>query len=836
MARRTAAKRRTPSLTETFSDSVQTFLARRLVDGIGLGLSFLGLAILAALATYNSADPSLNTASLTGTPDSPPLIHNIMGAPGAWLADLFLQTLGFGAVVVGLVPAMWGWRLLTRREFGDLALRLACAILGAVLLAACFSTIPSGGLVVHAYLGGSGGTLVLNRLSGFFQLVLPSGATTVAAMAAGAVGLVCVLYACAVSLGELRAVFGTIVSFALAAAGKATAWVGAFSAWVRARAGFGGEEDESEDENPRVLRARRPASPALDSDEEPDGEADESPSGESPAPGRVASLLSPPASLAAALRGTPKVVKPAAKLATERQGKFPLSDAGEWILPSIELLQEVPHEERENQHNEILLQKNAEFLQNVLGDFNVRGEIVSIHPGPVVTLYELEPAPGTKTSRVISLSDDIARSMSAVSVRSAVVPGRNVIGIELPNKRRQTVYMRELVASREYEKTAARLPLVLGKDIGGQPVVADLARMPHLLVAGTTGSGKSVAVNAMLLSLLYRLPPEKCRLILIDPKMLELSVYDEIPHLLSPVVTEPGKAVVALKWAVREMEDRYRAMSKLGVRNIEGYNVRLKEARKKGEVLMRKVQTGFDPETGKPVYEEQPLDLTELPYIVVVVDEFADLMLVAGKDVENAVQRLAQMARAAGIHLIMATQRPSVDVITGVIKANFPTRISFQVTSKIDSRTILGESGAEQLLGMGDMLYMAPGGKITRVHGPFVSDRDVEGVVNHLKAQGEPAYIEDITDGASYGDSDVMAALFGEGDGASEGSGVDELYDQAVSIVARERKASTSFIQRHLMIGYNRAARIIEEMERQGVVSPANAVGKREVLVGDHGG
>jgi S-DNA-T family DNA segregation ATPase FtsK/SpoIIIE len=465
---------------------------------------------------------------------------------------------------------------------------------------------------------------------------------------------------------------------------------------------------------------------------------------------------------------------------------------------------------------------NAALLQKVLEDYNVKGMITSINPGPVVTLYELEPAPGTKSSRVIGLADDIARSMSAVSVRAAVVPGRNAIGIELPNKIRQTVYLREMLGTRDYEKTTAALPMILGKDIGGKPIIADLARMPHLLVAGTTGSGKSVAVNTMILSLLYRLPPEKCRFVMIDPKMLELSVYDDIPHLLSPVVTEPGKAVVALKWVVNEMEERYRAMSKLGVRNIDGYNTRLAEARKKGEVLMRKVQTGFDPETGKPVYEEQPLDLTDLPYIVVIVDEFADLMVVAGKDVESAIQRLAQMARAAGIHLIMATQRPSVDVITGVIKANFPTRISFAVSSKIDSRTILNEGGAEQLLGQGDMLYMASGGRIMRVHGPFATDADVENVVNFLKSQAEPSYIEEITEGD-----------FGDGEGGEGGAeSCDELYDEAVALVAREQKASTSFIQRYLQIGYNRAARIIEEMEKQGVVGKANHVGKREVLVG----
>jgi len=513
------------------------------------------------------------------------------------------------------------------------------------------------------------------------------------------------------------------------------------------------------------------------------------------------------------------------------QRHFTLAEGEGWEFPALNLLEAVPETTKVPHLNETALRRNAELLQNVLADFNIEGEITSIHPGPVVTLYELEPSPGPKSAKVISLADDIARSMSAVSVRVAVVPGRNVIGIELPNKNRQIVYMQELLASNLFEKTKAHLPLVLGKDIGGQPILADLAKMPHLLVAGTTGSGKSVAVNTMILSILYGLSPEKCRFIMIDPKMLELSVYDGIPHLLSPVVTEPGKAVVALKWAVNEMEERYRAMSKLGVRNIEGYNARIREAIKNKETIMKKVQTGFDPDSGEATFEDQEMELTEVPYIVVVVDEFADLMLVAGKDVENAIQRLAQMARAAGIHLIMATQRPSVDVITGVIKANFPTRISFQVTSKVDSRTILGEGGAEQLLGMGDMLYMAPGGRITRVHGPFVSDADVEKVVDDLKAKAAPAYIENITDENSFEGSEVANAMFGTGDNGGEK--VDELYDEAVAIIAREGKASTSFIQRCLQIGYNRAARIIEEMEKQGVVSKANATGKREVLVQD---
>ncbi len=501
--------------------------------------------------------------------------------------------------------------------------------------------------------------------------------------------------------------------------------------------------------------------------------------------------------------------------------------AGEYKLPPLDILSLPSRVNAQPKIDEEALEQNARLLETVLDDFGVKGQIVKVRPGPVVTLYELEPAPGTKSSRVIGLADDIARSMSAVSARVATVPGRNVIGIELPNAKRETVFLRELLSTRHYEDTRLGLPLALGKDIGGDPVIADLARMPHLLIGGTTGSGKSVAVNTMILSLLYRLTPDQCRFIMIDPKMLELSVYQDIPHLLTPVVTEPRKAIVALKWVVREMEDRYRAMSAVGVRNIAGYNEKLIETARKGTSLTRKVQTGIDPETRKPTFEDEEMDLTPLPFIVVIIDEMADLMLVAGKEIEATVQRLAQMARAAGIHVVMATQRPSVDVITGTIKANFPTRISFQVTSKIDSRTILGEQGGEQLLGQGDMLYMAGGGKIARVHGPFVSDGEVEEVVRHLRAQGAPAYIESVTD-----DPDADAEGLGLPGGGEEGES-DQLYDQAIALVARERKCSTSFIQRYLQIGYNRAARIVERMEREGVVSSANHVGKREVLARD---
>jgi S-DNA-T family DNA segregation ATPase FtsK/SpoIIIE len=500
---------------------------------------------------------------------------------------------------------------------------------------------------------------------------------------------------------------------------------------------------------------------------------------------------------------------------------------GEYRLPPLDILALPSRVSGEARIDEEALEQNARLLETVLDDFGVKGQIVKVRPGPVVTLYELEPAPGTKSSRVIGLADDIARSMSAVSTRVATVPGRNVIGIELPNARRETVFLRELLSTRHYEDSRLALPLALGKDIGGDPVIADLARMPHLLIGGTTGSGKSVAINTMILSLLYRLPPDRCRFIMIDPKMLELSVYQDIPHLLTPVVTEPRKAIVALKWVVREMEDRYRAMSSLGVRNIAGYNERLVDAKRKGHALTRKVQTGIDAETRRPIFEDEEIDLTPLPFIVVIIDEMADLMLVAGKEIEAAVQRLAQMARAAGIHVIMATQRPSVDVITGTIKANFPTRISFQVTSKIDSRTILGEQGGEQLLGQGDMLYMAGGGKIARVHGPFVSDSEVEEVVRHLRAQGVPSYVDSVTDDPDGEEGGTGVPGEGE-DGES-----DQLYDQAIALVARERKCSTSFIQRYLQIGYNRAARIVERMEREGVVSPANHVGKREVLARD---
>jgi DNA segregation ATPase FtsK/SpoIIIE, S-DNA-T family len=784
-------------------EPVQIFLSNRVREFKAGAIALLGLAVISALLSFHISDPSFNTA--TSTQD----IKNWMGLYGAYGADILLQSFGYAAFILGVTLCVWGYRVLNDDDMSPFSLRLLTLILSIVFCAVGCVVIPGFGWVAQSHGGGMMGVMIYNFISGLLAPHIPSEmAALVTSLIFFAAGLWLWNIALALRADERRVLIESVLT------GGSHAAVGASSLWYMLRQRF------SKDEERVVTRRARHHDP---DDEDEEDEEDEDEDGEEYDDSDMPSFLrtKKPSNIEVVRPKKAAKEKPAKK--APKQEKLNLREPEEWELPPLDLLDEVPESKNDEKVDENSLRRNAGLLQNVLQDYNVKGDISSIHPGPVVTLYELEPAPGTKTSRVIGLSDDIARSMSAVSVRVAVVPGRNVIGIELPNKKRQTVFLRDLLEGRDFDKTAAKLPLVLGKDIGGAPIIADLSRMPHLLVAGTTGSGKSVAVNTMILSLLYRLPPEKCRFIMIDPKMLELSVYDDIPHLLAPVVTEPGRAVVALKWVVQEMENRYRNMSKLGVRNIDGYNQRLKEARRKGEVLMRKVQTGFDPETGKPVYEEQPLDLTELPYIVVIVDEFADLMLVAGKDVESAIQRLAQMARAAGIHLIMATQRPSVDVITGVIKANFPTRISFQVTSKIDSRTILGEGGAETLLGMGDMLYMAAGGRITRVHGPFVSDGEVESVVNFLKAQGEPAYLEDITEGD----------LFAEGEGEAESSG-DELYDQALALIAREGKASTSFIQRHLQIGYNRAARIIEEMEKQGVVGPANHVGKREVLVGNH--
>jgi S-DNA-T family DNA segregation ATPase FtsK/SpoIIIE len=774
--------------------SMQSFLAHRLTDLGGVAFAGAGLALFGALLTYDPKDPSLNTAGTN------PVVQNLLGKSGAYAADLLLQTLGAAALLIGAAFMVWGWRIVKRKPMQGLGARLPMLVFSVLLGTIAFARLPSFDMFgAGSYLGGSAGALIYNAVGNNLQGWLGTMAFLFVALSAALLCAVTYVLALGIGFGEWMAGLSTTRDVTSLAAERTGAAFTAFRKWHTTYT-------SDAPAKPRRIRIKEEASDEQETEPAADDET-----------------LTAKRKPILAIRSD-KPTKPAKE---EKQKKLNLrTSEDEWQLPSLDLL--LDRAQSVTKLDEPALQKNAEMLQTTLADFGVQGDILKVSPGPIVTLYEMEPAPGTKTSRVIGLSDDIARSMSSVAVRVAVVPGKNAIGIELPNAKREMVFLKELLATKESEKHTAKLPLVLGKNIAGDPIIADLTRMPHLLVAGTTGSGKSVAVNTMILSLLYRLSPEQCRFIMIDPKMLELSVYDDIPHLLTPVVTEAHKAVTALKWAVREMEDRYRAMSKLGVRNIDGFNERIRAARGTGEVLMHKIQTGFDSDTGKPIYEEQPIPLNDLPYIVIIVDEFADLMLVAGKEVENAIQRLAQMARAAGIHLIMATQRPSVDVITGVIKANFPTRISFQVTSKIDSRTILGEGGAEQLLGQGDMLYMAAGGRITRVHGPFVADDEVEKIVSFLRSQGVPNYIDGVTDGEDE------EGGFGEV-GSGEGSG-DDLYDQAVAIVIRERKVSTSFIQRHLQIGYNRAARIVERMEKEGLITAANHVGKREILGGDHYG
>jgi DNA segregation ATPase FtsK/SpoIIIE, S-DNA-T family len=777
------------------TDEARDALRRRLRQLVGLALILFALMLAIALATWSVRDPSLSHA--TTTP-----VRNILGIAGSTIADLSMQIFGLAALTVMLPIGIWGWRLTSDRPLRRERLRLLIWIVAVALTAAFAATLPRpsswplpvglGGVVGDAILRGAA-WLAGGSLNGLTYVVI--GATS------SALGFVAFAIAC----------------------------------------GFGlhGAEDETEEAD-HELETDESAKEA----EEKEGRAAISLGflvhGFLSLKARIGRLFarSPSERSVLADRNEPRFGAAAGnddgyaeeQEPPKRKAKPSRRSAGGYVMPALDLLAAARSNGRTTVSAETL-QNNSAALEGVLGDFGVRGEILNARPGPVVTLYELEPAPGIKSSRVIALADDIARSMSALSARVAVVPGRNAIGIELPNPHRERVVLRELLDTDAYTDSNAKLPLCLGKTIGGEPVIVDLARMPHLLIAGTTGSGKSVAINTMILSLLYRLKPEECRLIMVDPKMLELSVYDNIPHLLTPVVTDPKKAVVALKWAVREMEERYKKMSKLGVRNIDGYNARIAEAVNKGEKLTRTVHTGYDKESGDAIYEEEELDLEPLPYVVVIVDEMADLMMVAGKDIEGAVQRLAQMARAAGLHVILATQRPSVDVITGTIKANFPTRISFQVTSKIDSRTILGEQGAEQLLGQGDMLYMQGGGRISRVHGPFVSDDEVEKVVRHLKSQGQPQYLEAVT-AADEPELDEDGNPVFDATGMGQAGDPTDLYQQAVQIVLRDRKASTSYIQRRLQIGYNRAASLMERMEQEGVVGQANHAGKREILIG----
>ena len=769
MPRTRARKKPTPILPQGSID----YLVRIARRGLGLALGLLFLFTALALATFDAGDPTLNNA--TGNEPA-----NLMGALGAQVADLLLQTLGLAAVAAALPLATWGWRLVTERGLARFWLNLVSLPVTASAWAAAAAVFAAGdGWPLESGYGGVMGQIVLGKFDNAVFAIqgnyLPPWASFMLFAALGSGGLVAAL---GLDRDQWRRI-GRGVAFVVAlVTSRLSGRAGALPGKKKVR--------RKKRKEPRII-----------------GEVPASMSGK----GRVAG---------------PKKMRRGGRDFRERQENMDFGEPSDFKLPTLDLLKKPKITGASDRLSQNALEQNARLLESVLDDFGIQGEIGQVRPGPVVTMYELVPAAGVKSSRVISLAGDIARSMSAVSARIAVVPGRNVIGIELPNSRRETVYLRELLSSSAFENSNADLALALGKDITGSPVIADLAAMPHLLVAGTTGSGKSVGLNAMILSLLYRLPPDRCKMIMVDPKMLELSVYDDIPHLLTPVVTEPKKAVVALKWAVHEMEERYRAMSKLGVRTITAYNKKVGEARANGEIITRRIQTGFDKESGQPVYEKLELDLEPFPLIVVVIDEMADLMLVAGKDVEATVQRLSQMARAAGVHLIMATQRPSVDVITGTIKANFPTRISFQVTSKIDSRTILGEQGAEQLLGEGDMLYMASGGRVTRVHGPFVSDQEVEKVVSVLKKSGRPQYLSHVTEEPDGG---FISPYLPGG-----GSSTNELYDKAVDIVLRDRKASTSYIQRRLKIGYNRAATLIEEMEDNGVISGPNHAGRREVL------
>ena len=861
-------------------DDYLTALVRRQLRYIGGLAIFISLALAAvALSTWNVNDPSFSNAN--GAEPS-----NVLGHAGASFADLIMQFFGLGGIL-GLVPALfWGIGFVRNRPVDQMPKRAAAWFGAAWLSSAFFGLMPvSEAWPLPNGLGGVLGDMAL-KIPAAFTGGFPSGLFAVIlglllVVPAGwcflfGSGLIGRHYPAPAAGEEADEEDDFEEDGGFLALGALThAWY-TTRARLRRMTGLGlFSRRHPRPEDPLDLNdegfispvdnADRWAEPVAvdrrasverrepgfdtgivpDDDEPPFDMEDDDPLPEgvlsadfdpepAAAPARQTRIHQPPAAAqpqthAPVAAAAPRVVtqaervRPGSRVQREAQTSF-IEDS-DFTLPSMHLLNEAKSVARDHTLSPEALEQNARMLEGVLEDFGVKGEIIHVRPGPVVTLYELEPAPGIKSSRVIGLADDIARSMSAIAARVAVVPGRNAIGIELPNEKRETVYLRELIASRDFEASKAKLALTLGKTIGGEAVIADLAKMPHLLVAGTTGSGKSVAINTMILSILYRLDPSKCRLIMIDPKMLELSVYDGIPHLLSPVVTDPKKAVVALKWTVREMEERYKKMSKIGVRNIDGFNNRVEQALAKGEQISRTVQTGFDRETGEAIYETEEFDLEAMPYIVVIIDEMADLMMVAGKDIEGAVQRLAQMARAAGIHVIMATQRPSVDVITGTIKANFPTRISFQVTSKIDSRTILGEQGAEQLLGMGDMLYMPGGGRIQRVHGPFVSDKEVEDIVSYLKTQGVPEYLDAITE-----DDDEEGGS-GGGDGATSFEDSDDPYDQAVAVVLRDGKASTSYIQRRLGIGYNRAASLIERMEEEGVIGPANHAGKREILV-----
>ncbi len=778
------------------------------------GFFILGFAVFAAAAllTYNPADPSFNHAT-----DNPPT--NLAGSAGAWLAGPTLELIGAAGFLLVIIPFIWGWKILRKDIPEKLWLRMVLFFVCIPAMAGAFALLD---LLLHLEnpislpqdwpsdsFGGFIGKYLMESLS-------PSITIWAFGIAAVSSGIATMIISSGVGAGQWAGIFAGIwgmFTWAVLKIWDGMVYVAESVQQISERREVDDEEEEEDEKDIEFYGDFM----MEDFEEEPARKDRESLLSKAFRAGRTEKPPKPEKP-----RRQPRKFRKTVETQPEpEQGELDVKMHDDFQMPPMDLLSPAKRK-KSGGLSENALSQNAEMLEKVLEDFGVHGKIVEVSPGPVVTLYALEPSPGTKSARVVGLADDIARSMSAISARISVIPGRNAIGIELPNANRQTVYLRELLESREFQNSKAKLPLALGKDISGSDIIIDLAKTPHLLVAGTTGSGKSVGVNAMILSLIYRYAPDECKFIMIDPKMLELSMYQDIPHLLTPVVTDPAKAVVALKWTVKEMENRYRLMSNLGVRNLEGYNKKIAEAIENEEELTRTVQTGFDPDTGQPIMEDQPLDMSPLPFIVVIVDEMADLMLVAGKEIEGSIQRLAQMARAAGIHIVLATQRPSVDVITGIIKANFPSRISFQVTSKIDSRTILGEQGAEQLLGMGDMLCMTGGSRLVRVHGPFVDDIEVERVVEFAKSQGEPEYIEDVT----VADDEEDGEFSVEG-----GEGRDEMYEKAVMVVQESGKASTSFIQRQLRIGYNRAANIIDELEQDGIISPADHAGRREVLV-----
>jgi len=757
------------------------FFKKRLLESIGILIFVLSLVLFLSVLSFNNNDPSFTNLTNNTT-------QNIIGKYGAHSSDMLLNLFGAGSIIIFLIGFAWGAQLFFKKKINFLWIRLIFAPITIISCSIALNVITlSESWPLSTGVGGIIGKYSSFYLISFFQQFDYIISQTYISIFFSFITLVSLNLSMGFNQEDwskfsnilfliLKKIFITIskiFSFAILYFKKFFLFFRPIITKIFGK--FFKNSSNNSINNNNILDAEL-------------------------------------------IREKNKNLKPGKLLKDSIEPRFKFEENDDFELPNLQLLNQNTKQSSFHNTNSELLKQNAKLLENVLKQFNIDAKIIGIHPGPVVTLYELEPAPGVKTSRIIGLTDDIARSMSAGSARISNVSGKNAVGIELPNQERETVYLKEIFGSKDFDSTSSKLPLVFGKNIAGNTVIQDLAKMPHLLIAGTTGSGKSVGLNAMILSLLYSLKPEQCKFIMIDPKMLELSVYDGIPHLLTPVVTDPRKAIISLKWLVKEMEDRNKLISQLGVRNIHSYNEKIVEKKMNGEIIEEKIQTGFDSETGKPIFENKTVTLKPLPFIVVIIDEIADLMLVSGRDVETSIQRLSQMARAAGIHLIVATQRPSVDVITGTIKANFSIRISYQVASKIDSRTILGDNGAENLLGQGDMLFYSGGRNVSRVHGPFVKDNEVEKVVKFLKLQGNPHYLDGITE-------DREEKLKNNPDDET-----DELYIEAVKLVMSEKRASTSFIQRKLRIGYNRAAEIIEKMEKNNIVSEADKVGRREVL------